>query len=348
MESWLIGVVLAILAALAGAIGDNVVKYSFTKAAELGDDAPPLHKRPLWLVGIFHMVVVNTALNVASYAFADASLTIPLGGLHILFNIPLAKWLNKESCSTKALGYNMVIMMGVIIVLAAAPKESTFFTTHQMFLHLFDPVFVVFSGVMLFCSMTLLGMKKSKNKRRKRIGYTGLTGMIGAATQVSAKAMSGCIKDGGWYHPFLWLSVVVTIFLALSEVYYLNKSLEKFETTFVVPITNAMLICLGSLYAAVYFQEVERWDIGASILVPLGIGLTAIGIALLSTAGQEDKTGSPSHLEPLNAHGDNSEQFVGVEEEDEGEEEENNSLVVDVAGEERASGAAAYVRLDEI
>mmetsp|Transcript_23578 Transcript_23578/g.51258 ORF Transcript_23578/g.51258 Transcript_23578/m.51258 type:complete len:98 (+) Transcript_23578:918-1211(+) len=67
-----------------------------------------------------------------------------------------------------------------------------------------------------------------------------------------------------------------------------TSALTDTQRFFVVPIVNSTLIVVGSIYAAVFFQEVYRWDISSSLLVPLGILITSFGIGLLSMEPDED------------------------------------------------------------
>lgn len=88
--AWVAGVVLAILAAVFGALGDNLIKLSYTKedlAIERGEPPTKIWCRPLWYAGMTCLLVLNTACVIAALSISDASLTIPFGGLHICFNL---------------------------------------------------------------------------------------------------------------------------------------------------------------------------------------------------------------------------------------------------------------------
>jgi hypothetical protein len=288
MEDWVIGVLLSIAAAFFASLGDNLVKLAHLRAklAELANGAagaPPLWKRPLWVGGIFCMVVLNVALSLASYAFADASLCIPFGGLHIVFNLGLAYKVNGEVSSWRAVGYNLLILAGVTVVLVTGNHDSQYFTAHEMWTNLFDPAFLLCSAVLGLSCAFLVSTVRSPKASRRRVGLVVFTGMVGSVTQVWAKALSGCLKDGAWGSPFLWLCVVLTIFFALSQVMLLNKCLDLFTASFVVPIVNSTIIVVGSVYAAIYFHEVNRWTWSSQVFVPAGIATTALGITLLST-----------------------------------------------------------------
>ncbi|GBG30065.1 Magnesium transporter NIPA2 [Hondaea fermentalgiana] len=297
VAAWVIGVLLAIGAALAAAIGDNLVKRAcLDRAQELkrrdagnrrelqhlgatepgngqdhdesqanllgtdeedAEDVKALWQRPTWILGIFCMVVLNAGMTVASFAFVDASMTIPFGGLHICFNIPLARYINGERFSLRAIMFNGIILAGVMVVLLFGNHGSRTFTAEELVEIAAAPGFIVASCVMI------------------------------GITQTFAKAMSECIKDGAWIMPITYVCILLTIGSALFQVIFLNKCLDRYPAFFVVPLVNSTIIIVGSVYAAIYFQEVNRWTLESRICVPIGIFLTGVGIFLLSFAESE-------------------------------------------------------------
>mmetsp|Transcript_23578 Transcript_23578/g.51256 ORF Transcript_23578/g.51256 Transcript_23578/m.51256 type:complete len:259 (+) Transcript_23578:275-1051(+) len=228
MQAWVIGVVLSICAALCSALGDNLVKYSFkTEALERA-----LYRRPAWVGGMVCIILLNTALNLASYAFADASITIPFGGLHICFNIPFAFYLNEERCSFRALACNLVILLGVMFCLLFGNHDSEFHTTSELFSMLFAPLFVVCTCLLAGLFAFVFSLIQSEKHSQQRMGMTVLCGLLGSITQVCAKTMSESLKDGAWTSLFTWLAIMCTIFFAVSQVYVLNICLDRYAAFF--------------------------------------------------------------------------------------------------------------------
>lgn len=302
MEAWLLGVVMALLAALAASLGDNLIKLSFTQIAvmqEKGVEPPPVYKRPNLVAGNFCLTVLNTGLNLAAMAFADASLTIPFGGVHICANLPLAYYINNERSTRRAVGLNLVIFLAVLIVLVSGNRDSTFFTASELWALCFKGAFVVASlamaGICVLCKVLMASPKQ----RLRKVGHTVGAGVVGSLTQLVAKAMSLCLKDGAWDHPILYFFIAATIALALTQVYVLNRCLDMYTASFVVPIVNATIIVLGSIYSAVYFREMERWDLQARFMLPFGIMLCAAAITGLANEPDADEQGRPPAMSEM-------------------------------------------------
>ncbi|GBG34161.1 Magnesium transporter NIPA2 [Hondaea fermentalgiana] len=252
---------------------------------------------PLFLFGNFCLTIINTVLNLASMAFADASVTIPFGGLHIVLNVPLAYAINRERSSLRALFLNGLIFVSVVIILVSGNRESTEITARELAGNFFQLSFFVVTmcivALGLFVRMSML----SPLEKAQRLGMTMGAGLIGALTQLFAKAMSLCLKDGAWESPITYFFILTTIISALCQVYSLNRCLDLFSASFTVPIVNAVIIVVGSLYSAVFFREVERWDTESRIFVPFGIFLCAASIAALSNEPEPTEVREPAMSE---------------------------------------------------
>eukprot|EP00516_Mucochytrium_quahogii_P009705 CAMPEP_0203776584 /NCGR_PEP_ID=MMETSP0099_2-20121227/6833_1 /ASSEMBLY_ACC=CAM_ASM_000209 /TAXON_ID=96639 /ORGANISM=" , Strain NY0313808BC1" /LENGTH=238 /DNA_ID=CAMNT_0050675619 /DNA_START=500 /DNA_END=1216 /DNA_ORIENTATION=- len=179
--------------------------------------------------------------------------------------------------------YNGVILVGVMICLMFGNHSSDTRTTDELVKMLYAPLFIVCTLIVCVLFFFVYRLLKSPVHAEQRVGFTVLCGLIGSVVQVTAKMMSECLKAGAWGSVITWVSIVLTIVFASTQLYTLNLCLDRYAAFFVVPIVNSTLIVFGSIYAAVYFQEVYRWDIVSSLLVPVGIIVTSIGIACLST-----------------------------------------------------------------
>mmetsp|Transcript_14899 Transcript_14899/g.27551 ORF Transcript_14899/g.27551 Transcript_14899/m.27551 type:complete len:347 (+) Transcript_14899:417-1457(+) len=291
LSDWVIGVALAISGAAVAALGDNLIKLSYRIKEANPQVETEQHESKVgmlwWALGNFCAIVLNTALTLASFAFVDASVSIPFGGLHILLNLPLSTLINAERHSRDKIAYNGIIAAGVLLTLIFGNRETTRFTVTEMAWHLLAPGFLACTGCILAIAYVLYLRLDAPNPNQRKIALVGIAGLVGACTQVFAKATSESLRSAAWTHPFTYIFVGLTIAHALGQVYLLNKCLGRYSASFVVPVINAILIVVGSLYAAVYFEELGRLGFTGRIAVPLGIGLSGLGIALLSSEPEE-------------------------------------------------------------
>mmetsp|Transcript_10541 Transcript_10541/g.33684 ORF Transcript_10541/g.33684 Transcript_10541/m.33684 type:complete len:335 (-) Transcript_10541:218-1222(-) len=292
MLDWVIGVSLSVAAAASASLGDNLIKWSYAKTKarkRKGEHKRPLYRRPVLLVGNFCNMVLNTGLSLVSFAFVDASISIPFGGMHIAFNVPLAYWINGERSSAKTVMYTGLVLVGVLVTLVFGNHSSNTFHARDLARNFLQPAFIASTLALgLVVYVVIKRMICGDSKASNRLGWCLLAGLAGSLTQAMAKVSSECTADAAWDFPFTWVAVITTLALAAGQVVLLNLCLDWFDATYVVPIVNATIIIAGSLYAGVLFQELERWTTVSKALVPFGIFLTGAGIALLALHADDD------------------------------------------------------------
>ena len=303
MNEWIIGVLLSIIASASASLGDNLIKWSYNQHeinAYIMTEREDKMVRFSWFLGNFLNIIVNTALVFFSFSFADASLIVPLGSLHIFFNLPLSWFINNEYPTKFLLVCNFLIILGVVIVLLGSNHMTVNFTTNDLIRQLKGPEFIVFTILIIICiSLCLFLMLHSKVSNTRRLCSCLLTGLVGSITQVLTKATSECILNAEKFSLFTFICIILTITSASVLLFLLNSNLKHFLASYVVPTVNATIIVVGSIYGSFYFSENHRWDITGKIIVPFGISLSAIGVAFLAKSDSY-------HVVPSSSHQDNS------------------------------------------
>ncbi|OII77737.1 hypothetical protein cand_015530 [Cryptosporidium andersoni] len=163
---WPIGVSIALIGSLLGALGDNFVRKSFLstqkryKIAEISDisatskediNGCSLHsspdnsahlkskspkfwemvKNPMWLIGIILAAGADTIATLAALVFAPATLITPFAGMHIFWSMLIAcLWLKERIGFIEWIGA-ICIVGGIICVVVFAGKIDGFTTVYQ-------------------------------------------------------------------------------------------------------------------------------------------------------------------------------------------------------------------------
>eukprot|EP00516_Mucochytrium_quahogii_P011374 CAMPEP_0203787138 /NCGR_PEP_ID=MMETSP0100_2-20121128/2049_1 /ASSEMBLY_ACC=CAM_ASM_000210 /TAXON_ID=96639 /ORGANISM=" , Strain NY0313808BC1" /LENGTH=422 /DNA_ID=CAMNT_0050689585 /DNA_START=28 /DNA_END=1293 /DNA_ORIENTATION=- len=292
-DLWWVGVILSIFAAVFGSLGDNLIKLSYTKehlAVKAGMPATPIACRGLWWAGMLCITVLNTSLVLIAYVFADASLTIPFAGLHICFNVGFARLLNGERFTSRQIGFTFIILVGVTVVLVSGNHDTVQYTVDGMQDLMETTGFICMSvGILFIICVQIPIVVLHPNPQVACLCSSTLVGTFASITQVFAKVMSESLHQAVtgdaskvFSHFIAYVSIFVTICSAILQLSLLNRALSMYNAFVVVPVVNSTLIILGSLYAAVLFQEYTRFDLKSSILMPVGIVTTGVGVALLS------------------------------------------------------------------
>jgi len=280
-DEWWLGVIIAIIGAFSGSLGDNLVKLSYNTLGKLPEDQqgtrsigrifrsirscicvccdgaqrsssggllaamPELVAAPdrvqqkadvLFLCGWILTLVINTLCTFLSMAFAPASLITPFAGVHLLWNVWLANWINNEPVSPRDYVASALIIAGVVVVVTAGAKESPDYPLNELEELFFAPPFVVTMGlgVLMFCRLQY-GIRQSENTRR--VSLAALAGLLGAFSNPLIKVIVEIIKDvvdvdGAGFKVFLhwatWFFIAATILTAVFQLHFLNTGLASF------------------------------------------------------------------------------------------------------------------------
>jgi hypothetical protein len=113
--------------------------------------------------------------------------------------------------------------------------------------------------------------------------------MLKVVGEFTQGALSGQEQaEAAWssVHPYYHLLVV--FFLAFGMISFINQGLERFPAVSFLPLYNCLFIVLCTLLGALFFREFDDFSVKASIMFPLGIIITILGISLISCNAQPE------------------------------------------------------------
>ncbi|KAF2319915.1 hypothetical protein GH714_020464 [Hevea brasiliensis] len=174
---------------------------------------------PLWWVGMITMIVGEIA-NFAAYAFAPAILVTPLGALSIIISAVLAHIILNEKLH----------ILEFLVVL-----------------------FVLWVLQQLFCML----LKNVRLNLLKKFGIL-LQNLV-----MSVKALGIALKltfsgMNQLMYPQTWAFTLVVITCVLTQMNYLNKALDTFNTAVVSPIYYVMFTSLTIVASVIMFKDWDR------------------------------------------------------------------------------------------
>ncbi|PFH34382.1 hypothetical protein BESB_075340 [Besnoitia besnoiti] len=121
---WILGILACLVGSFCGSLGDNMIRKSFLV---LKDDVQLYHmwRSPLWTVGMFLTVVVNTLCTLIALVFTPATIVTSFAGVHIFWNTILAKTLNHEQTVWYDYAGVTAITVGITLIVACSGKDRT-------------------------------------------------------------------------------------------------------------------------------------------------------------------------------------------------------------------------------
>uniref|UniRef100_A0A803TET7 NIPA like domain containing 1 n=1 Tax=Anolis carolinensis TaxID=28377 RepID=A0A803TET7_ANOCA len=209
-------------------------------------------KEWLWWAGLLSMGI-GEAANFAAYAFAPATLVTPLGALSVLISAILSSYFLDEKLNIHGKLGCVLSILGSTVMVIHAPEEEQVTSLDEMETKLEDPMFIAFAVIIIAISLMLIFVIAPKHGQTNILVYISICSAIGAFSVSSVKGLGIAIKDLLYQKPIFRNPLVYILTLALvlsvgTQINYLNKSLDVFNTSLVTPIyyvffTTTVLTC---------------------------------------------------------------------------------------------------------
>ncbi|PWZ37505.1 putative magnesium transporter NIPA4 [Zea mays] len=256
------GLVLALSSSLFIGASFIIKKKGLKKAASSGVRAGvggySYLYEPLWWVGMITMIVGEVA-NFAAYAFAPAILVTPLViWSYLLFSSAvLAHVMLREKLHIFGiLGCALCVVGSTTIVLHAPPEREIESVTEVWDLATEPAVVIAIAAILVYRFVPLYGQTHV-------MVYIGVCSLVGSISVMSVKALGIALKltfsgTNQLIYPQTWAFSLVVISCIITQMNYLNKALDTFNTAVVSPIYYTMFTSLTILASVIMFKDWDR------------------------------------------------------------------------------------------
>ncbi|KAL4659805.1 magnesium transporter NIPA2-like isoform X2 [Arapaima gigas] len=287
-----IGLALAVLSAFL--IGGSVIlkKKALLRLAgkgetRAGNGGHGYLKDWLWWSGLLTMGA-GEAANFAAYMFAPATVVTPLGALSVLISAVLSSYLLGESLNLLGKLGCVLSLLGSTIMVIHSPEEEEVTTLQQMAQKLLDPGFLVYASVLLILCLVLIFYFSPRVGQTNILVYISICSLLGAFTVSSVKGLGIAIRTfftdtSVVRQPLTWILLLSLVVSIITQVNYLNKSLDVFNTLLVYPIYYVFFTTVVLATSIILFKEwgsMSGVDIVGSIcgflVIILGVGMLHI------------------------------------------------------------------------
>lgn len=240
---------------------------------------------PLWWVGMITMIVGEFA-NFVAYIYAPAVLVTPLGALSIIVSAILAHFLLKEKLRKMGILGCALCVIGSTIIVLHAPGEHSISSVDEIWILATQPAFLIYTALAIAVVLVLVLFCESRYGQTNMMIYIGVCSINGSLTVMSIKAIGIAIKltfEGSSQvaHFQTWVFVMVAVSCIITQLNYLNKALDTFNTSVVSPIYYAMFTSFTILASAIMFKDWSGQNASDIISVLCGFGTVLLGVAVL-------------------------------------------------------------------
>ncbi|KAB0368248.1 hypothetical protein FD755_020014, partial [Muntiacus reevesi] len=253
-------------------------------------------KEWLWWAGLLSMGA-GEVVNFAAYAFAPATLVTSLGALSVLVSAILSSYFLNEQLNIHGKIGCILSILGSTVMVIHAPQEEKVATLHEMEMKLRDPGFICFAVIITVISLVLILIVAPKKGQTNILVYISICSLIGAFSVSSVKGLGIAIKEllerkPVYKHPLVFVFLAVLVVSVMTQINYLNKALDSFNTSLVTPIYYVLFTSMVVTCSAILFQEWYGMNAGDVIGTLTGFFTIINGIFLLHAFKNIDITWS--------------------------------------------------------
>ncbi|CAM8959878.1 unnamed protein product [Rhodiola kirilowii] len=217
---------------------------------------------PLWWVGMITMIVGEVA-NFAAYAFAPALLVTPLGALSIIISAVLAHIILRERLHIFGILGCILCVVGSTTIVLHAPQEREIESVKEVWELATEPAFLFYAALVVTSVFILIIHFIPRYGQTHIMVYIGVCSLVGSLSVMSVKALGIAMKltlsgMNQLVYPQTWAFTVVVVTCVITQMNYLNKALDTFNTAVVSPIYYVMFTSLTIVASVIMFKDWDR------------------------------------------------------------------------------------------
>ncbi|XP_057793472.1 probable magnesium transporter NIPA6 isoform X4 [Salvia miltiorrhiza] len=255
---------------------------------------------------MFTMVIGEFA-NFVAYMYAPAVLVTPLGALSIIVSAILAHFLLREKLRKLGILGCVLCIVGSTIIVLHAPGEHNISSVDQIWDLATQPAFLLYIASAVAVVLVLVLYCEPRYGQTNIMVYIGVCSIIGSVTVMSIKAVGIAIKltlEGYSQvaHFQSWIFAMVSASCIITQLIYLNKALDTFNTAVVSPIYYAMFTSLTIFVSAIMFKDWAGESASDIVSVLCGFITVLSGTMVLHGTREPEKLPSAGNASTVARH----------------------------------------------
>ncbi|KAJ6110003.1 hypothetical protein N7486_002238 [Penicillium sp. IBT 16267x] len=241
-------------------------------------------RSPYWWAGIILMTLGETG-NFMAYGFAPASIVSPLGVVALISNCVIAPCLLKEQFRGRDFWGVLVSIAGAVVVVLSAKSSEEKLGPDEIWARITTWEFELYLGLTIGLIVVLMWGSYQYGPRSILIDV-GLVALFGGYTALSTKGVSSLLSFTLWHvitYPITYLLVFVLISSALMQIRYINRALQRFDSTQVIPTQFVLFTLSVIIGSAVLYRDFESMSVARAGKFVGGCLMTFLGVYFITS-----------------------------------------------------------------
>lgn len=236
--------------------------------------------------GATRAVAAGEVANFGAYAFAPATVVTPLGALSILISAVFSSYFLRESLNLLGKLGCVICVAGSTVMVIHAPEEEKITTIMEMAAKMKDIGYIVFAVFLLVSCLILIFVVAPRYGQRNILVYIVICSVIGAFSVPASKGLGMTIRNFFQGLPVVRhpLPYILSLMLALSistQVNFLNRALDIFNTSLVFPIYYVFFTTTVMTSSIILFKEWYRMSAVDIVGTLAGFVTIILGVFML-------------------------------------------------------------------
>ncbi|EXJ80529.1 hypothetical protein A1O1_08675 [Capronia coronata CBS 617.96] len=294
--------------------------HGHEKESNEDQDRPSYLKSPYWWLGLV-LMVIGEAGNFLAYGFAPAHIVSPLGVVALVSNCLIAPMMLHEQFRKRDFWGVLIAVAGAVTVVLSAQTSEEKLGPGELWATIRRWEFLLYVIITLLLIGVLMYVEPRYGRRTILLDL-GLVALFGGYTALSTKGVASLLSASLWKaftYPITYFLAIILIGSALMQIRYLNRALQNYDSTQVIPTQFVLFTLSVIIGSAVLYRDFEHTTAAQAGKFILGCLLTFFGVYLI-TSGRDD------HDEEFDEQGDEEEETIRLlDEEAEGSGEQTLS-----------------------
>ncbi|PHH92548.1 hypothetical protein CDD83_6827 [Cordyceps sp. RAO-2017] len=257
---------------------------------EQGKVASTYLKSPYWWLGQI-LITLGEMGNFLAYGFAPASIVSPLGVVALVSNCIIAPVMFHEKFRARDFWGVVIAVSGVVTVVLSANQQETKLGPHEVWEAITTTEFEIYMAVTTLLILILMWASGRYGKRTILIDL-GLVGLFGGYTALATKGVSSMLSSTLWRAfatPVTYVLMLILLVTAVMQIRYVNKALQRFDSTQVIPIQFVLFTLCVILGSAILYRDFEKTTAEQAVKFVGGCLLTFFGVFLITSGRQQQE-----------------------------------------------------------
>ncbi|KAG0056796.1 hypothetical protein BGZ83_003414 [Gryganskiella cystojenkinii] len=271
-------------------IGSSFVlkKKGLLRSSAIAGEGHAYLRSPLWWTGMV-MMIIGEICNFVAYSFAPALIVTPLGALSVVVCAVLSSFILKEKLNLHGKIGCALCIVGAVVIVLHAPAQAAVTDIDEFKHFVIQPGFLVYMCLVILISLGIVWKVAPKYGKKHLLVYITVCSLIGSLSVVATQGLGAAIVHNittgtpQFNHWFIYVTIVFVICTLITEINYLNKALNLFNTAMVTPVYYVFFTSATLVASVILFQGFSA-SAGSIMTVVMGFFVICAGVVLLQTS----------------------------------------------------------------